>query len=56
VTNPEDILAEAAKEFEAERHRLAVEAEVARLHTRSHRSIWQRVVDALPFTITWKKK
>lgn len=53
--NPHDIKAQALAQFEAEQNRIAVDAEVARLRSRSTRSMWQRLVDALPFTITWKK-
>jgi len=53
--NPDLIKQLARDEFAAEQHRIAVDAELARLRARSKRSFWQRVADVLPFTITWKK-
>lgn len=46
---------QAQRELDAEKHLMAVEAEKARLRSREQRSLWRRLVDALPFTITWKK-
>lgn len=45
----------ARDEFAAEQQKIAVAAEVARLRTRSNRSIWQRFTAWLPFIITRKK-
>ncbi len=49
------IIAAARAQLLEEQHRIAVDAELARLRARSNRSFWQRVADVLPFTITWKK-
>lgn len=54
--SPEEIKRQALEEFNAERNRIAVAAEIARLRIRSTRSFWHRLVDALPFTITRKTK
>lgn len=54
--NIEDIKQLARVDFDAEQTRIAIAAELARLRSRSNRSIWQRFIDALPFTITWKTK
>lgn len=53
--NADHIKQLARAEFAREQHRIAVDAEVARLRSRSNRSFWRRFIDALPFTITWKK-
>jgi hypothetical protein len=44
----------AREQFRQEQEADAVAAEVARLRV-SKPSIWQRLVNLLPFTITWKK-
>ena len=44
----------AARELQEEQFRAAVEAEKSRIRTR--KTVWQRIVAALPFIIIWKKK
>lgn len=47
---------EAQTIIDRERFESLVVAEVARLRElRSRRTLWQRLLDALPFTLTWKK-
>ena len=46
----------ARRELTAEQFRVAVEVEKARLRRLQGRSFFQRVLDALPFTITRKRK
>lgn len=55
LLDPDYISQLAREEFAREQHRIAVDTEVARLRSRSNRSFWQRFLEALPFTITWKK-
>ncbi len=50
----ETIRETAARELQEEQFRAAVEAEKSRLRTR--KTVWQRIVAALPFIIIWKKK
>lgn len=50
----EEIEREAREILAAETHRAAVDREVARL--RERRSLWSRIKDILPFSITIKRK
>ncbi len=51
------VILEARAEFEQEQFREKVEAEKARLRARAmRRTLWQRTLDRLPFTIVWKKR
>ncbi len=47
--------AAAHEELAQEQFRHLVDLEKARLRARRNRSLWQRLLDKLPFTITWKK-
>jgi hypothetical protein len=51
---PQYIRYMAQEELREERFREAVDLEKARL--RAHRSLGQRILALLPFTITWKKR
>lgn len=53
--DPKRILHAAQREFQRELFNRRVQEEVERLRTRHDRSLWQRLLDKLPFTITWKK-
>ena len=48
------IVAQARREFLAELQGEAVAKEVARLRTQHNKSLWQRLIDKLPFTIQRK--
>lgn len=52
----EDIVAAAKAEIREENRRAAIEAEKARLRARQGKSLWQRLLDKLPFTIHFKRK
>lgn len=51
-----DIRAQAQTEFEQEQRRMLIDAEKQRLRSIAGRTWWQRVVAAIPFTITIKRK
>lgn len=52
-----DIKQQAIHELSQERHRAAVDALKAEMALASmKKSLWQRFLDILPFTITWKSK
>ncbi len=52
--DPDIVRQRALEELRNEAFRAAVEAEKARLKT--HRTLWQKMLDLLPFTITIKRK
>lgn len=52
--DPDIVRQRALEELRNEAFRAAVEAEKVRLKT--HRTLWQKVLDLLPFTITIKRK
>jgi len=52
--DPDIVRQRALKELQDEAFRAAVEAEKVRLKT--HRTLWQKVLDLLPFTIIIKRK
>lgn len=45
---------QALAELAQEDHRQAVNAAKVRIRERRSWSLWKRLMDALPFTITWK--
>ncbi|WP_158081223.1 hypothetical protein [Rhodoferax fermentans] len=51
--NLEDVKQQAIYELHQEHARQQIEALKAQLRTR--KTIWQRLADLLPFTLTWKK-
>jgi hypothetical protein len=51
-----DPIKQAREEVAAEKYRAAVEAEKARLRQKGNRTLWCRIKDAIPFTITMKAK
>lgn len=54
--DPLKVIAQAEEELRREKFREAVDAEKARLRARDSRSVWRRILDAIPFTVTRKKK
>lgn len=49
-----ELLRNAEQELAEELRRAAIEAEKQRIRDRAWRPWWRRLVDRLPFTITWK--
>lgn len=54
--DPSAIEEVARRELRDEQHRAAVERRKAQLREQKNKSLWQRLIDKLPFTITWKRK
>lgn len=50
---PSEVIRAAREEVRQEQFRAAVETEKARLRTK--KTLWRRVIDALPFVITRRK-
>lgn len=49
-----ELLRQAEQELAEELRRAAIEAEKQRILDQARRPWWRRLVDHLPFTITWK--
>lgn len=52
--DPVRIILAAREQFRKELFDDAVKQEVERLRRQENRSLWQRLLDKLPFTITWR--
>ena len=54
--DPINVILAARRQFEKELFDDAVEKEVATLRKQADRSLWQRLLDKLPFAITWRNQ
>lgn len=54
--DPARILSAAREQFRKELFDDAVKREVELLRRQENRSLWQRLLGKLPFTITWRNK